>query len=185
MPAAAAAVMPVPFTPPTGAEGFGADIDEAEGATVGTGAMTIWAIVKLAGEVAVVVMALTGELLTGVAVTETSCVGGISCGVVSGGGAFSSVLPTKPSLPPSKSGGSCTAWKRTVVPKIATKITWMRIEIVKSRELRSLSTNLTTKLVSIGEAFTAMSLVYPTACGLGFTVSMFGFGLHEMILTFE
>jgi hypothetical protein len=177
--------MPVPFTPPTGAEGFGADIDEAEGATVGTGAMTIWAIVKLDGEVAVVVMALTGELLTGVAVTETSCVGGISCGVVSGGGAFSSVLPTKPSLPPSKSGGSCTAWKRTVVPKIATKITWMRIEIVKSRELRSLSINLTTKLVSIGDTFTAMSIIYPTACGLGFSVSMFGFGLHEIFLTFE
>ena len=72
MPAAAAAVMPVPLTPPTGAEGFGADIDEAAGAAVGTGAMTICAILKLDGAVAVVVMALTGELLTGVAVTETS-----------------------------------------------------------------------------------------------------------------
>ena len=41
--------------------------------------MTICAMLKSIGDVAVVVIALTAEVLTGVAITDMSGVGGITC----------------------------------------------------------------------------------------------------------
>ena len=71
--------------------------------------MTICVMLKFIGEVAVVVIALTGEVFTGVVITDMSCVGGITWVCCCGGAATGSELPTNPSPPPSKSGGSCTA----------------------------------------------------------------------------
>jgi hypothetical protein len=62
--------MPVPAE---GATGFGADI--VVGAAGAGGAMTICDMLKFIGEVAVVVIALTAEVFTGVANTDMSCVG--------------------------------------------------------------------------------------------------------------
>jgi hypothetical protein len=66
--------MPVPAE---GATGFGADI--VVGAAGAGGAITICDMLKFIGEVAVVVIALTAVLLTGVAITDMSCVGGNTC----------------------------------------------------------------------------------------------------------
>ncbi len=83
------------------------------------GAITICAMLKFIGETAVVVMALSCELFTGVAVM--SCVGGMIC-CCTGGAATACSAPTNPSSPPpSKSGGSCAAWKRTVPPNSGDK----------------------------------------------------------------
>jgi hypothetical protein len=63
--------------PAGGATGFGAAI--AVGAGGAGGAMTICDILKFIGEVAVVVIALTAVLFTGVAITDMSWVGGKTC----------------------------------------------------------------------------------------------------------
>ena len=68
---ASAPVIP-PLIPPAGATGLGAAIWAAVGVVGIGGAMTICVMLKFMGEVAVVVMALIGEVFTGVAVTVMS-----------------------------------------------------------------------------------------------------------------
>jgi hypothetical protein len=93
-------------------------------------------MLKFTGDGATVVMVFTG-LDVGVTVMfGVVGTGGVSCG----GGVVAEASPlVKPPASPSKSGGSWTAWKSTVVPKIATRMTWRTKEIVKSRELLNLS----------------------------------------------
>jgi hypothetical protein len=147
---ASAPVIP-PGAPPAGPAGLGAAIWAAEGVAGIGGAITIWAMLKFMGDVAVVVMALIGDVFTGVAVTVMSWVWGI-CWAGGCGAAAVSPLPATNPPSPSKSGGSLVASKRTVPPKTATKITWTRSEIVNSLEVFERSRNLDSKLDFFGDS---------------------------------